>query len=151
MNYNINHISIMLGILVVIASIITVLFDRKDKLTTTGDYIMKSLNQNKDEEDALKELIDEKNTEVMYEINKMKEKLFLLTKQIDINEDPIINGGKKTLNNGENFKHIINYKQFVDKNQDIMDLIKREKSPEEIARLLDKSVREVEMVIKLIK
>ncbi|WP_026476030.1 DUF6115 domain-containing protein [Alkaliphilus transvaalensis] len=51
----------------------------------------------------------------------------------------------------ENFEHSLNYNLFMQKNKDIISLYQKGKSKEEIARSLNKSVREVEMVIKMIK
>ncbi|QUH26308.1 hypothetical protein [Serpentinicella alkaliphila] len=49
------------------------------------------------------------------------------------------------------FSNILNYSKFLSNNKDIIDRYKNNKSIEEIAKELNKSIREVEMVIKLIK
>lgn len=49
------------------------------------------------------------------------------------------------------FDQMLNYNRFTQKNQTIIDLYQSGKTTEDIARKLKKSVREVEMVIKLIK
>lgn len=50
-----------------------------------------------------------------------------------------------------NFKHVLNYKFFKEKNNDIINLYEQGRAIEEIAKVLNKSIREVEMVINLIK
>lgn len=51
----------------------------------------------------------------------------------------------------EPFDQLLNYNRFAKKNQRIIEMYQSGKSPEDIARNLGKSIREVEMVIKLIK
>ena len=50
-----------------------------------------------------------------------------------------------------NFKQILNYNLFKEKNSAIIDLYKQGKPKEEIARILNKSIREIEMVISIVK
>lgn len=50
-----------------------------------------------------------------------------------------------------NFNNLLNYNMFTKKNSDIIELYKSGISVEEIAKKLNKSIREVEMVIKLVK
>lgn len=50
-----------------------------------------------------------------------------------------------------NFKPILNYNLFKERNNIIIDLYKAGKTKEEIAKVLNKSIREIEMVIKLIE
>ncbi len=50
-----------------------------------------------------------------------------------------------------NFKPVLNYNMFKEKNRDIIHLYNKGMSQEDIAKSLNKSVREIEMVIKLIK
>ncbi|ABW19055.1 hypothetical protein [Alkaliphilus oremlandii] len=49
------------------------------------------------------------------------------------------------------FKNILNYKIFKDKNKDILDLYDKGFPKESIAKNLNRSIREVEMVINLIR
>lgn len=51
----------------------------------------------------------------------------------------------------DNFKQVLNYKFFKEKNSSIIDLYEEGKAKEEIAKILNKSIREIEMVINLIK
>lgn len=51
----------------------------------------------------------------------------------------------------EGFEQLLNYTRFSQKNQQIIKLYQLGRTPEEIARDLGKSIREVEMVIKLIR
>ncbi len=49
------------------------------------------------------------------------------------------------------FDQLLNYNRFTKKNERIIQLYQSGETPESIARKLEKSLREVEMVIKLIK
>jgi len=59
--------------------------------------------------------------------------------------------GDKSRETISSFSNILNYSKFVSKNKDIIDRYKSSKSIEEIAKELNKSITEVEMVVKLIK
>lgn len=49
------------------------------------------------------------------------------------------------------FEQVLNYSLFAQKNQEVLQRFEEGMSPKEIAKVLDKSLREVEMVIKLAK
>lgn len=49
------------------------------------------------------------------------------------------------------FKPVLNYNLFKEKNSTIIDLYEKGISKEEIAKVLNKSIREIDMVIKLAK
>lgn len=53
--------------------------------------------------------------------------------------------------NDNNFKQVLNYNFFKEKNSAIIDMHKQGKPKEEIAKILNKSIREVEMVINIAK
>lgn len=50
-----------------------------------------------------------------------------------------------------NFKPMLNYNMFKERNKTIIDLYSKGNSKEEIAKIMNKSVREVEMIVKLAK
>lgn len=56
----------------------------------------------------------------------------------------------KTNIGDNNFKQVLNYNFFKDRNSTIIDMYGQGKSKEEIARTLNKSIREIEMVINII-
>lgn len=53
--------------------------------------------------------------------------------------------------NDNSFKQVLNYNLFKEKNSAIIDLHRQGKPKEEIAKILNKSIRETEMVISLTK
>ncbi|MBM7613688.1 helix-turn-helix transcriptional regulator [Alkaliphilus hydrothermalis] len=86
------------------------------------------------------------------EVAQMKIEIERIGELLEIhNHQEIAVSTSPNLNNWENFDQSLNYNMFVQKNNDILKLHREGKSLEEIARRLNKSVREVEMVIKLIK
>lgn len=61
---------------------------------------------------------------------------------LPVNEDNVGNN---------NFRQILNYNFFKEKNGAVIDLYRQGKSEGEIAKVLNKSIREVEMVVNLVK
>lgn len=59
--------------------------------------------------------------------------------------------GEKEDGANKNFKNILNYNFFEDRNRDIIKLYKAGRPKEDIAKSLNKSIREVEMIINLVK
>lgn len=58
---------------------------------------------------------------------------------------------KKEPEKEEPFDQVLNYSLFAQKNEEVLARFEKGMDPKEIARELDKSVREVDMVIKLAK
>ena len=80
-----------------------------------------------------------------YEVMEMKSNNRKVTKK-NFNDKAL---SEKTDIDEDEFKTILNYKIFRDKNKDILDLYDKGFSKESIAKKLNRSIREVEMVINL--
>lgn len=152
MVYNTSHILILLGISVSIVSIFIIFL--KEKNGISEEYIISPSNSNEDLKNLCQELFKKGNEMTIFEIEGLKKEVIYLRKVIQENNLLLKNHNIKSIEDevdNKDFKHILNYNQFVNKNKSIIDLFNQNKSSEEIAKLLDKSVREIEMVIKLIK
>lgn len=91
--------------------------------------------------------IIEKITKLELEILKLKRENNRIIQQYNRN-NPLINNNNTSDNN---FKQVLNYNFFKEKNGAVIDLYMQGKPKEEIAKVLNKSIREVEMVINLVK
>ncbi|AOY77291.1 hypothetical protein [Clostridium formicaceticum] len=118
---------------------------------------LSSLNPNEKDLKKLEALIGEGHLKLSHEIHKLTSEVALLREYItnlpDVKEKSIENCTVSTYeaNDHEHFNHILNYNKFLQKNKDIIELYKETNNLEEIARKLNKSIREVEMVVKLVK
>ncbi|SNR89263.1 hypothetical protein SAMN05446037_1001265 [Anaerovirgula multivorans] len=153
MNYNINHIVVLLGISVVIISFYLI-FKKKEN-DSIEEYILASGNSNQEEINLSRDLFKEGNDKIVIEIEQLRKEVTNLTHVIQevylLLEEQKNDENLTVESNSENFNHLLNYNQFLNKNKPIIDLSKQNKTSEEIAKILNKSVREIEMVIKLIK
>lgn len=82
-----------------------------------------------------------------YEVMELKSTSRNVTKE-NFNDETL--SEEKDIDENE-FKTILNYKILKDKNKDILDLYDKGFSKESIAKNLNRSIREVEMVINLIR
>lgn len=57
----------------------------------------------------------------------------------------------KNNDSDKNFKQLLNYNFFREKNSHVINLYEQGKAKEEIAKALNKSIREVEMIINLVR
>ncbi|MBU5677444.1 hypothetical protein KQI88_13560 [Alkaliphilus sp. MSJ-5] len=93
--------------------------------------------------------------EIIVERIKRLEQEVLILKQENnrIIEEHRKNNNLINQNNLKNnsFKPVLNYNLFKEKNSTIIDLYEKGISKEEIAKVLNKSIREIDMVIKLVK
>lgn len=153
MNYNINHIVVLLGISVVIISFYLI-FKKKEN-DSIEEYILASGNSNQEEINLSRDLLMKGNDKIAIEIEQLRKEVTDLTHVIQevhlLLEEQKNDENQTVESNSENFNHLLNYNQFLNKNKPIIDLSKQNKTSEEIAKILNKSVREIEMVIKLIK
>jgi len=104
-----------------------------------------------------------KNNELLIkdEIKKINNEINFLKENIKTNNEEIINiikhenfNIKEKSDNQvvpEDFGNLLNYNKFLQKNKDIITLLRKNKTAEDIAKELNKSIREVEMVLKLVK
>lgn len=153
MNYNINHIVVLLGICVVGISFYLI-FQKKDR-DLMEEFMLASPNLSREEISTIGNLFKEGNDKIIIEIAELREKVTDLTSAVQEMNRPLEEektGENQVLEStGDNFNHLLNYNQFLNKNKPIVDLFKQNKTSEEIAKTLNKSVREIEMVLKLIK
>lgn len=155
MEYYINHIIVLIGILIVIATFFLVFFSKKND--SMDDYLINSFGHDKEYLSVLKNTIAEDHKTLLNEAKMLREEIIYLKKLVEEIHSYLEKNVENNINSDDeenltkNFKYLLNYNQFVNKNKDIIDLNKQNKSPEEIARLLNKSIREVEMVINLIR
>ncbi|SDK46385.1 hypothetical protein [Natronincola ferrireducens] len=151
-----NSIIILIGSIIIIVALYFLLRNKKEDFY--GEYITTSpLNENHIKD--FERLIREGNQKTIDEINRLKLEIRELKKHVKTMENLIEEHKKddslqnENFNNmeEENFNYLLNYNKFIHKNKDVIELFKNNKTPEEIARILNKSIREVEMVTKLVK
>ncbi|SES68090.1 hypothetical protein SAMN05660297_00221 [Natronincola peptidivorans] len=156
MNQTINIIFILFGSIVVIISLYILLQNRDNSIN--NEYA--SSFSNEDSIKKLEGLVKNENYKAMKEISKINDEISQLKDMLKHTEDLIdlkvkdnedFNDENHSDNHNDNFKHLLNYNKFLKKNNDIINLFKQNKNLEEIARELNKSIREVEMVVKLVK
>ncbi|AKL95451.1 hypothetical protein CACET_c20030 [Clostridium aceticum] len=152
MNYN--TIIIITGIIVIIVALCILL---RQKNNTYSKEVLPSLSLSERDLKKLKVLLEEGQGKLREEIHVLTNEVSTLKKYIasmsecreksekshsePFQEDP----------QQEGFNHSLNYNKFVEKNKDIIDVYKENNNLEETAKILNKSIREVEMVIKLVK
>ncbi len=129
--------------------LISIIFKQK-KLNNETNYHKKqdneSIHYNNISMTDSKTII-EKITELELEILKLKKENNRIIQQYNRNNHLIDNN-----NTSDNdFKQVLNYNFFKEKNGAVIDLYIQGKPKEEIAKTLNKSIREIEMVINLVK
>lgn len=127
---------LIIGIIIVITSLIIILISKQKKTNHKIEYIEKYNNQIEQSLNIRNEILLKKIHDLENEVKKIKQ-----------NNLDLINKNK----DNADFKPMLNYSLFKQKNKDIVDLYKRGNNKEEIAKTLNKSVREVEMILKLVK
>ncbi|ABR48843.1 hypothetical protein Amet_2691 [Alkaliphilus metalliredigens QYMF] len=91
------------------------------------------------------------------QINEIKEEVHLIREDIQLvysltqSVKPTTDRDSEAKDQEESFSQLLNYKIFAEKNGDIINLLKLGEHPQAIAKKQNKSVREVEMIMKLIK
>ncbi len=91
---------------------------------------------------------------IVERIKRLEQEVFILKQENNrIIEEHRKNNNLINQNNLKNnsFKPVLNYNLFKEKNSTIIDLYEKGISKEEIAKVLNKSIREIDMVIKLVK
>ncbi len=143
---------ILIGCVIIIVTLVLLLKeDNKvdDDLTSQIMMGINSYNKDHQQNDNYSDILD--TIEMLSnEISDIREDIQKLTNSITSKDDHE-EVGVSNNENWENFSQSLNYNMFIKKNDDIINLFNNGKSPDEIAKALNKSVREVEMVIKLIK
>lgn len=92
-------------------------------------------------------IIMEKMTKLELEVLELKKENSKIIEQYKKSNLP----ENKNILRDNNFKQALNYNVFKERNNDIIDLHRQGKSKEEIAKTLNKSIREIEMIINLLK
>ncbi|NLM03657.1 MAG: hypothetical protein GX214_01380 [Clostridiales bacterium] len=146
---------ILIGILVIIITLYIILNKNKND----NDYTDKSdVNIIKYELEDFKKNLMEDILDIKNEIYEINMELNNLKDNIRVDNDLIISILEKNyeekanaVSEIENFASTLNYNKFLKKNHDIIELYQANKNPEYIAKKLNKSIREVEMVLKLVK
>ena len=151
MLYN-NFIIIFIGILLVIVSLYFII--KQNSYEEEEMYYKTSQLLNNSEVDTRnnnqQELVFNQLNEVLNEMEELKLKLQRLEElQVPYNNPELATTAIHE--EVKPFNHALNYQLFLNKNEDIIKLHLEGLSPEVIARKLNKSFREVEMIIKLIK
>jgi|GEM_PF-2297082 len=151
MLYN-NLIIIIAGILMVIVSLYFII--KQDRYEEEEFYYKTSqllINSEADtSNNQHQELVYNKLNEVLIEMSELKLKLQQL-EELQITHNSPEAATAATQEDTKPFNHALNYQLFLNKNEDIIKLHLEGLTPEEIAKQLNKSFREVEMIIKLIK
>lgn len=150
MLYN-NLIIVIVGIVLVIISLYFIVKQNKYE---EEDYYYKAsmlLNNNEEsKENPQQQIINSQLKSVLHEMAGLKQQMeelqkFQSLKNVDeeaLTEDIEID---------MTFNHALNYQLFMKKNDEIIKMYNAGNSIDEIAKELNKSFREIEMIIKLIK
>lgn len=152
MDYSMNYIIILAGVIIAIISFGIIFLSNKNNIDES--YQINSPNMTCSNEEMMRylhKLFEEENYKTISEIKRFEGELSTLTESIDQIKKFILDGNKASEETNQNFDNVLNYNQFLRKNKAIVDLYKHNKTPEEIAQTLNKSIREVEMIIRLIK
>ncbi|SCY13152.1 TraB/GumN family protein [Alkaliphilus peptidifermentans] len=146
-----NTIIIIIGGIIVLAALITIIkSSSRDQTEVTYNTPIMGLHKIQDHETLDQERI-------MHEISNMRSDILQVKNDI-LNLFELYNKNNKTNTLGnivvdeeEPFNQTLNYNMFIQRNNNIIQLYQEGDTPDVIARKLNKSVREVEMVIKLVK
>lgn len=146
-----NTIIIIIGGIIVLAALITIIkSSSRDQSEATYNTAIMGLQKIQDHETLDQERI-------MHEISDMRSDILQVKNDI-LNLFELYNKNNKTnalgnivVDEEEPFNQMLNYNMFIQRNNNIIQLYQEGDTPDVIARKLNKSVREVEMVIKLVK
>ncbi len=142
-----NNITLLNIVLAIISMLLFILLIFKEKkLNSKIDYFEEQSKGNMYFTVDNKPISD-RITKLELEILKLKKENSKIIQQYEKNKFLM---GKNNVDNN-NFKQILNYNFFKEKNSAIIDMHKQGKPKEEIAKILNKSIREVEMVINIAK
>lgn len=131
------HIVLLaIGIVIVIISSFVLFISKLKSSHSKTDHFEEYNNKITQASKIENEIMLKKIANLEKEIQKLKQS------NIDLTE-------KKETNT--NFKHMLNYNLFKERNKTIIDLYNKGNSKEQIAKVMNKSVREVEMIVKLAK
>lgn len=144
-----NIILLIIGICILILPIIMSLILREKRIDEGNRYHenKNGYNQLNNEQKIQTMILLDRLNKLEEEVSKLKDENTALKeeyskKSVLFDESPI---------SSDKFKPILNYNLFKEKNSKIIDLYEKGKTKEEIAKILNKSIREVEMVISLVK
>jgi DNA-binding NarL/FixJ family response regulator len=147
MLYN-NLVIIIVGILLILISLY---FIAKQGKQEEDDYYLKS-SLLKDNDGLLyrqQETMNTKLISVSEELEEIKAQLVELRSLQQPNQkEEAVSADRE---DNSNFSQALNYQSFLKRNDDIIKLYSEGRSIEEISKMLNKSFREVEMIIKLVK
>jgi len=145
-----NIILLIIGSSILIISIV-LSFIFKDKANYNRTEYQQKQNKNNREinidSKVENKVIFEKIKKLEQEVLELKQEINILSKENKENKILLNENNRKD----RSFKPILNYNLFKEKNSVIIDLYKKGKSKEEMAKILNKSIREIEMVISLIE
>lgn len=149
---NPNIIVFFLGCLIVTVSLLFNIYYNKNRAyenyLSNINQFSKSINTNGKDSMEIEKLKNEV-TSIKKELLTVLEILNTSFNITEITDGEIDNFDKNR--SKESFSNILNYSKFMNKNKDIIERYKENMSIETIAKELNKSKSEVEMVIKLIK
>lgn len=147
MLYN-NLVIIIVGILLILISLY---FIAKQGKQEEDDYYLKSslLRDNDGLLYRQQETMNTKLISVSEELEEIKAQLVELRSLQQPNQkEEAVSADRE---DNSNFSQALNYQSFLKRNDDIIKLYSEGRSIEEISKMLNKSFREVEMIIKLVK
>ncbi|KAB3535853.1 hypothetical protein F8154_04880 [Alkaliphilus pronyensis] len=150
-----NTIIIIAGSIIILIALLIVMRSNNQEPDNHYNSSIIHLQNIKDQELELQQV-------VIHELEGLKGDMGIIKEDIstlfslynDLNRNSLSKGasnndtGQKEV---EPFNQKLNYNIFTQKNTDIIRLHQEGNSPDEIARKLNKSIREIEMVIKLVK
>lgn len=152
-----NTIIILMGIFVVIIALY-ILLQKKDKDFSYDELISNTI---KKDINNLENMLKKNQLQIMDGIDKLNIEINTLKENIKTDNQLMVNILRQENFNlmkennteipSDDFGYLLNYNKFMQKNKDIIALLKKNKTPEDIAKELNKSIREVEMVLKLAK
>lgn len=152
-----NTIIILMGIFVVIIALY-ILLQKKDKDFSYDELISNTI---KKDINNLENMLKKNQLQIMDGIDKLNIEINTLKENIKTDNQLMVNILRQENFNlmkennteipSDDFGYLLNYNKFLQKNKDIIALLKKNKTPEDIAKELNKSIREVEMVLKLAK
>jgi len=145
-----NIILLIIGSSILIISIV-LSFIFKDKANYNRTEYQQKQNKNNRQinidSKVENKVIFEKIKKLEQEVLELQQEINILSKENKENNILLNENNRKD----RSFKPILNYNLFKEKNSVIIDLYKKGKSKEEMAKILNKSIREIEMVISLIE
>ncbi len=145
-----NLIIIFIGVALVAISLYFIVKQNNEE---EEDYYYKAslLLNNKDNDTNSNQLLSNQLQAVTEEMEELKQKLAMLESNHLISASVEAAKAAEAPQEEVPFNHALNYQLFVSRNEDIIKLYNEGLGIDEIARTLNKSFREVEMIIKLVK